>query len=49
MTYQIPTDEAARYRLTATLLDIRAFQLDAGQDTADVDAYLTAIVEAVAR
>ena len=45
-TYNIPAAQADRYRLTATLLDIRASHLDAGHDISEIDAYLRAIVDA---
>ena len=44
--YNIPSSQADRYRLAATLIDIRANQLDAGQDTTDVERYLQALVDA---
>ena len=45
-TYNIPTAQADRYRLTALLLDIRAGHLDAGHDVSAIDGYLQAIVDA---
>jgi hypothetical protein len=45
-SYNIPSSTADRYRLAATLIDIRANGLDAGHDVSAVEAYLRAIVEA---
>jgi hypothetical protein len=50
-SYNVPASQADRYRLMATLFDIRANHLDAGHDTAAIDGYIRAIAdaEAVAR
>jgi len=43
-TYNIPSSQADRYRLAATLIDIRSHGLDAGHDVSAVEAYLHTIV-----
>ena len=48
-TYNIPSSTADRYRLAATLIDIRANGLDVGHDVSAVEAYLQAIVDAEAQ
>jgi len=44
-TYNIPSSQADRYRLAATLIDIRSHGIDAGHDVSAVEAYLQAIVD----
>ena len=45
-TYPIPQERGALLKLAGTLLMIRANHIDAGLETAEIDAYLRALVQA---